>query len=237
MKIFSIPEFQSEFEVKKDLKLEVYFLSSEKNVMELKKGSRLVFTDVSTRFSSILELKGYKFKKLSTKESKGSVVFIVPFENIDKLLIKPVEKTLYSSVKKPVKDKIKNFRIFGRILNPNDLGIPIEHVHYEEFKLPVGTKKDVTIEANTNFHYKNNFYTVEITCTMEAERLSRNIIHGTGFEARPVKKELLFLRNPRVKILGKTFELKTKYPFGGNPDKELGDFLINMVNKGIITEK
>lgn len=253
MKYFQLPEFNSEFEVVKDLKLRVvlhkknnYYnrktsAEDELEDLEMKKGTRIVFSGISDRFSPHIHTKGYKFKKLSTKGDKGVFVFIIPFNGIDSLEVQSVEST--QTEKKEKKEASKrvtwwNFENlpFYLVLGPE--GQPIENLR--QFQIDEHTpqgdrmfKSNLIFGLNSETRYRGG-YRSECELWIHIEVKKKTVIQGYGFDAKPVKSVRVVTSNPRIKILGKTFVPTAAEVRDRKFGKEISTFLVDMISKGLI---
>jgi hypothetical protein len=251
MKYFRLPEFGSEFEVIKDLKLRVVFpkdFNCYKNVqtaeeelsdLELPKGSIIKFASVSDRFSPYILTKGVRFTKLANKVSKGKKSFILPFNLLHEL--KNIKMADISErievVEKEKPNKIKDFRILGLqfYINLDPNGGRYEKIHENCGILESSTiyKLATTLVVFTGNTKRENKHETPCEFSMNVSIKKKTFMVGNGFEAKPVRETRIFMSNPRVKILGKTFDL-TASNFQGRVNKDLNAFLITSIDKKLI---
>ena len=254
MKYVQLPEFNSEFEVVKDLKLRavlpkrfsyyhrVNSAEEELETVELKKGARIIFSGISDRFSPYIHTKGYKFKKISTSGNKGMFLFIMPFDGIDPLKVRKVEPSELTEKKSPAQrpPRVTWFQLegIGFNINLSPDGQDIRNVD------KIGVDKTRPVEPTFQTHLKFGISTepryttnhrVECEVTLKVEYKKKNIIQGTGFDAKPVKEERVIMSNLRIKVLGKTFELTEANIRNRTLGKEASLFLTDMISKGIIS--
>jgi hypothetical protein len=250
MKYFSLPEIGSEFEVVKDLKLRVvypkditYYNRSNSEEDELKdatfpKGTRIKFTGISDRFSPHIKTKGVRFTKLSTKVSKGKVMFIIPFNKLEKLknikIVDPSEMTV--SIKRTPAEKITWWRLQGVDFNVN---LDPQGSQYSNPHVNAGIKEDTKkfkLATTIRFSKKRWNESHEAPCefTMDVDIQKKTVVKGDGFQAKPVRETRVIMSNPSIKVLGKTFELTQANFSQGTAGKELSEFLLNAINKKLV---
>lgn len=253
MKYFQLPEFNSEFEVVKDLKLRAvlpknhtYYKrcdSADEELidLEMKKETRIIFSGISDRFSPYIHTKGYKFKKISTAGNKGIFLFIIPFDGIDQLKVRKVESseiTKKEAKKKPTRVTWSSLEGVGFSINLGADGqdvrnldkIPVDKTKLKEISTSCFLKFGLSSQPRYQYNYR-----VECEVIIDMEYRKKNFIKGTGFDATPVKEERVIMSNLRVKVLGKTFELTESNIRNRTLGKDISSFLADMVSKGIIT--